>query len=317
MSTTAPVPGASTPADEGRHEPGDDQLWNESWYVDFSNADGVGGYVRLGLYPNLGVAWWWAYIVTPEHLFVVRDHDVPLPKGDALDIRADSLWASMTCETPMEHWSIGLESFGVLLDSPGDAYRGELGERTAVGLDIEWEAFGAPFDYPHGGGRSYAGHYQHAGAVHGEILLGRERIAFDGMGERDHSWGIRDWWEVGWHWSSFQIGDTLAVNVATPDIPGIEYATGYIARDGGEPHPITHCKLVTELGADDIPTSARYTVDDGDDELTVDIAVLAPAPVPLTAPDGRVSRFPRALCRFTTADGVTGTGWSEWLQVPR
>jgi len=43
--------------------------------------------------------------------------------------------------------------------------------------------------------------------------------------------------------------------------------------------------------------------------------VLAPAPVPLTAPDGRVSRFQRALCRFETAEG-TGTGWAEWLQVP-
>jgi len=309
--------GASTPADERRHEPGDDQLWNESWYVDFSDAGGtgIGGYVRLGLYPNLGVAWWWTYIVTPQHLLVVRDHEVPLPKGDPLDVRADSLWGSLVCETPMEHWTIGLESFGVRLDEPGDAYRDERGERVAVGLDLEWEALGPPFDYPHGGGRAYAGHYQHAGRVHGEILLGRERIPFEGTGERDHSWGVRDWWAVGWHWSSFQVGDALAVNVATPDLPGIDYATGYVARDGGDPRPVTRCALKTELGSDGIPTSAHYTLDPGDDEFGVNVTVLSPAPVPLVAPDGRVSRFPRALCRFETSEG-TGTGWAEWLQVP-
>jgi hypothetical protein len=48
--------------------------------------------------------------------------------------------------------------------------------------------------------------------------------------------------------------------------------------------------------------------------LEVEMEVVAPAPVPLVAPDGRTSRFPRALCRYTTDDG-TGTGWGEWLQV--
>ncbi|CNJ73253.1 putative aminoglycoside phosphotransferase [Mycobacterium tuberculosis] len=36
------------------------------------------------------------------------------------------------------------------------------------------------------------------------------------------------------------------------------------------------------------------------------------APVSLTAPDGRVSQFPRAWVSVTTADGRTGVGWMEW-----
>ena len=48
----------SGPADERRHEPADGLYWNESWYFDFSRADGTGGYVRLGLYPNQQVAWY-------------------------------------------------------------------------------------------------------------------------------------------------------------------------------------------------------------------------------------------------------------------
>ena len=75
----------SGPTDERRHEPADGLYWNESWYFDFSRADGTGGYVRLGLYPNQQVAWYWAYIVSPEHgLVVVRDHEVPLPRSEAM-----------------------------------------------------------------------------------------------------------------------------------------------------------------------------------------------------------------------------------------
>lgn len=299
----------ATPADEGRHEPSEGTYFNESWYFDFSRADGTGGYVRLGLYPNQRVAWYWAYVVTPEHgLVVVRDHEVPLPRGDTLEVRADSLWAECICETPMEHWGLGLEAFGVRLERPGDAYRGELGERLPVGLDLEWEAYTPVFDYPFPDDHPGA-HYEHAGVVHGEILLGHERITFDGRGERDHSWGDRDWWTWGWHWTSFQIGEALALNAVKGD--EVDVATGYVWRLGDETQTVTHMLLETHLGEDDIPTAARYVIDH---DLEVDVEVLAPAPVPLVAPDRRTSRFPRTLCRYTTGEG-TGTGWCEWLQV--
>jgi hypothetical protein len=82
----------SAPTDERRHEPAEGLYWNESWYFDFSRADGTGGYVRLGLYPNQQVAWYWAYIVSPEHgLVVVLDHEIPLPRRDALEARRTAL----------------------------------------------------------------------------------------------------------------------------------------------------------------------------------------------------------------------------------
>src|SRR5436190_16352999 len=70
-----------TDSDEGRHEPGDEELWGESWYHDFAAEDGsYGGYLRLGLYPNLGVVWYWVYLVRRgEPLVLIRDHQVPCP----------------------------------------------------------------------------------------------------------------------------------------------------------------------------------------------------------------------------------------------
>src|SRR5687767_3025855 len=92
----------ATPEDEGRHEAGAEQLWNESWYFDFAAADGsLGGYVRLGLYPNLGVAWYWAYLVREgEPLLAVKHHEAALPTSKTLEVREEGLWATQTCEAP-------------------------------------------------------------------------------------------------------------------------------------------------------------------------------------------------------------------------
>src|SRR5438105_1490243 len=105
----------------------------ESWGFEAARTGpngATGVFVRLALFPDERVAWYWAYVFLPDvGLTVVRDHEVPLPKRGLPDVevRADSLWAELVRETPQEHWGIGLEAFGVVLDDPWDARRGELG----------------------------------------------------------------------------------------------------------------------------------------------------------------------------------------------
>ena len=69
-------------------------------------------------------------------------------------IRAEGLWAELLCETPGEHWSIGLEAFGVRFDDEAEAATSDRGERVPVGFDLEWET---------------------PDRVVGEILVGRAR----------------------------------------------------------------------------------------------------------------------------------------------
>jgi hypothetical protein len=141
-----------------------------SWSFEWGTADGDGGFVRLALHPDDRVAWYWAYLWRPGlGPVVVRDHEVALPRGRALEIRADSLWAELVCETPDEHWSIGLEAFAVALDTPEDALNGEIGERVAFGLDLEWETT------------------DEGGRVRGDVLLGRDTIPVDTPGVFTHA----------------------------------------------------------------------------------------------------------------------------------
>ena len=154
----------------------------QSWSFDLFSADGsLGGFVNLTLLPDLGVAWYWAALVGDGRPYLlVRDLEVVLPRlPTSREVRSEALWADMNCETPFDHWSLGLEAFGVAMDDPDDALAGERGHRTGFGLDLEWEAAGDVV------GDESA--YDQPGIVHGEILVGGtavETIVFDGHGWR-------------------------------------------------------------------------------------------------------------------------------------
>ena len=171
------------PGDERRHPPGPGRRWEESWYLDFVSADGgLAGYVRLALRPGEGTAWFWAGMVGGgPKLVTVRDHEVPPPSGPGLEVRASGLWTELVCETPLDHWSVGLEAFGVALDDPLEAWGRERGDPWALGLDVEWEATGPGQPWPEG--------YWQPCAVHGDVLVGAERFELDGSGMRLHVWG--------------------------------------------------------------------------------------------------------------------------------
>jgi hypothetical protein len=296
-----------TNADELAHAPDPDPLWGESWYFDFAQPDGsFGGYVRLGLYPNSKRAWWWAYLVGDGRpLVVVRDHDVPLPT-QGLEVRTEGLWGELVCETPHEHWSIGMEAFGVALEHPADAYRGERGERVAVGLDLEWEERGPV--YPYG----MTTRYEQACRVTGEVLIGDESIDVDAVGERDHSWGVRDWWAFPWTWTAGQLDDGSAFHAAGTHLHGATvWKAGFVASEESTIEDIESFTTSTTLGAEGFPTAATFGVGSLGD---LAVTPLGFGPIELVAPDGRVSRFPRAMCRFTSADGRSGGGWTEWNQ---
>jgi hypothetical protein len=301
------------PADEGRHEPGPEQLWGESWYFDFTTADGsIGGWVRLGLYPNLGTAWYHAFVCGPGRPTVaVVDCEVPIP-ASTLEIRTHGLWAEHIGTHPLERWQVANEAFGVAVDDPAELYRpgGARGDQVPMGLDLEWETDGEPYHY------AYTTRYEVPCFVHGEVLLGDERIQLEGHGQRDHSWGVRDWWQFGWVWTAGRLDDGTRFHGSDIRVPDQRVGFGYLQPPGGGvvpaawPDPRDGTVRAEEtLGDEGFPTQASVSI------AGLDLAVkpLAMAPALLVGPEGQSSRFPRALCRFTAGDRV-GHGWTEWNQ---
>lgn len=273
------------PEDDGRHDPGGHESdWEESWHFDFHTAGGeLGGYVRLTLQPKHGVAWFWAALVGEGRpLVTVVDHEVALPRGRDLDLRAEGLWTSAICETPLEHWSVGLEAFGVALDDPTEAFGAVRGDRTALGLDLEWETTGPSTDHSHPLG------YYLPCLVQGEVLVGSEVIALDGWGGRSHAWGDPLRHSQDWCTTSGRFDD----------------GTCWHADCSGS---------FSRLSSGRRPTPGRLALVDG---LHLAVDPRHPAPVLVAGLDGRASHLARALCRYTALDGRTGAGWTEWNQAP-
>ncbi len=311
MSDPEPSPAApaapATAADERRHPPGPEPLWGESWYLDVVDPDrGVAGYVRLGLYPNEGTAWYWACVVGPDRpLVTVIDHSVAVPTAPSLEIRTEGLWADYTVETPLDHVTVGVEAFAVQVDDPAEVLRSTdlRGERVPFGMDLEWETDGGTYAYPG------VTRYEVPCRVHGEILVGQERIEIDGWGQRDHSWGVRDWWSMGWSWTAGRLDDGTRYHGTAVDLAGTPvYTTGYVQSPQGHLVGTDRTAHDETDDAAGLPASGTWNVG----ELDLDVEVVASSPVLLVAPDGRVSQFPRSWCRVATPDGRIGHGWTEW-----
>ncbi len=293
-------------ADEAAHAPGNDRLWNESWYFDVADDErGVGAYVRLGLYPNLGRAWYTAMICGPDRPTVaVVDYHAPLP-GEDLAVRSEALDAGQEPEVELERYRVRLTATGEAHDDPAALLRGEPGRPVEAVLDLVWETDGVPYQY------RMTTRYEIPCRVRGSITVDGERIDIDAPGQRDHSWGVRDWWSMDWVWSALHLEDGTRLHALDLRIPGAPpIGVGYVQPGGGE---VTELEAVTarEAFADSgLPSSAQLALTPGD--TVIEVEPVGFGPLRLVDDDGRVAEFPRAWCRLRTADGRTGVGWVEW-----
>jgi len=292
--------------DEGRHSPGAEPLWNESWYFDVAATDGsFGGWVRMGLYPNLGATWYMALFAGPGRpLAAVVDVAAPVPEADDLAVPVLDGRGATNCDVPFGRWHLTGDATGIVVDDPEAMYRDEPGRPARIAHDLVWHDAGLAYPY------RVTTRYEVPCQVRGTVTIGDETIEVDARGQRDHSWGVRDWWAFGWCWSAGWFDDGSAMHATDIRIPG-GLPFGYRQHDGAI-DVATAVRASEQLRANGFPTVGRIEADGTG--FAFDVDPLALAPVLLRGPDGRTARFPRALCRYTDDDGRVGVGWTEWNQ---
>lgn len=302
-----PDPLTPEAADEGPHAHTGEALWNESWYFDFVDAaQGLGGWVRLGLIPNQDTAWINALLCGPGMPTVaVNDLHAPLP-ADPARVRTELIDLGLSAVVPLQRYRVTLQARGEAFDDPAGLLRGAAGRPVEVGLDLEFTSVSTPYRY------RITPRYEIACSVSGTATIDGQQYRLNTVpGQRDHSWGVRDWWSMDWTWSALHLEDGTQLHGVDIRIPGMApIGIGYSQREGEALIELESVSAQHTLGDDDLPCTATLTLQPGDTVLTVDIK--GHAPVLLTSADGRVSQFPRAWATVTTGDGRHGVGWLEW-----
>ena len=285
------------PADEQAHPAVDEPLWSESWYFDFADPQqGIGGWVRLGLMPNENTTWINALLCGPDMptIALVDFHDT-----GAIELTLDAT-------DPLRTYTVAVRGTGQAYDDPAALLHGLPGRPVEATMDLVWTTSGIPYQY------RITPRYEIPCTVSGSVTVDGREYALNGVpGQRDHSWGVRDWWSMDWVWSALHLDDGTHVHGVDLRIPGAPpIGIGYLQRPG-EALVELQAVAARETFADNgLPISTEITFNPG--ELIATIDIRGHAPVLLTSPDGRISHFPRAWATVTTADGRTGVGWVEW-----
>ncbi len=302
----APEPLRPSEEDELAHAPTAEPLWSESWYADFVDAaQGLGGWFRIGLVANQQTAWVHALLCGPDMPTVAVDAQVPLP-ADPWLLRTDAFEIGHSATAPLQTYRVDVRARGHAYPDPSALLRGEPGTPVEMTMNLVWATDGTPYKY------RLTTRYEIPCTVSGTVSVNDISYRVDSVpGQRDHSWGVRDWWSMDWIWSALHLDDGThlhGVNIRIPGAPA--FSVGYVQGADGDVAELQTVDSRESFGANGLPRNATLTLNPGD--ITADVDVRGHAPVRLIAADGRVSQFPRAWATIGTADGRNGVGWVEW-----
>jgi hypothetical protein len=237
-----------TDLDERRHPvEHPDPHWSDSLYFNgFDRESGACFLTRMAVLPNQPAA---------NALFIAWLDGVPAyGYYRELDHLPHADWDATTIESVGYRMIESRRRWTLKLDDGDDK------------AFLEFDGLGPCFDYADNAAplpRPVAwGHYEQSGVVRGDVVLGGRRLAFDGVGQRDHSWGWRDWSGVReWHWVTGLFGTERAFNLFhVVDAAGSVSVNGYVF-DGGETHPIVRADRRTREGEGRVPEAYELTLE--------------------------------------------------------
>lgn len=241
-----------------------DEAWSESYYFNaYDPQTDTGFFTRIAVRPNEGTIDSHFALWTPDgdvaHLrHVAPCHEMVERAFEVGPVRYD-------LETPLQRWRIRAEGDAILqrLDGSGEigvlpiAADVEFEALTpAVGVDGQGRARGSESSTA-AGGTVGKGHFEQAGRWTGWVeAAGDRRVLGDARGNRDKSWGPRDWGgPTMWRWFSINIGGSTygdgvhlgGIRIGARDADDLH--RGWIWRDG-EHRSIDRWDVRTEVAAD-------------------------------------------------------------------
>jgi hypothetical protein len=284
--------------DELVHPFGQELLWREGLYFTWHDAGGeIAGSVTIGVRPNQrhyeGLA---MFFVQGRVLFFHTRG--PLQSNDNL-YSVPGL--SFVMEKPLQRWRVEADARFFDVEKSGAFSK----ETIEVNCHLSFDAVNPAYTFPKRGLTELgiaAGHYEQCGRFCGGASVGGKVYEVDGLGFRDHSWGVRDIQKAGNLVSLFaQFADDFTVNAALGRAGDQELAIGYVWRNGRN-NPVTGMRASVEADSQGLPgTVAAQVAADGLSSLDIRADVKAVMPIVLEQ-DHVTLRWRECFTRFKSVD---------------
>lgn len=301
--------------DENEHVPPavSGPLLSESWYFDATTADGeLGVYARIGRLPNQDYCNFVGGIFRRncEPIMFV-DMSAPLPESDprVQTFSTPRFSVESKCLSPLKTFSLKIRGTGSALSDPSGPLRGEGGRDVEdVRIDLVWETSAQAYK------KKGQTRYEIPCRVSGSIQIGETSYQLNAApGQRNHSWGVRNWWVADWVWSGIHLSDgTDIFTIALGKGDESTGPAGYIQKNN-KLTEITSVRNDFDWRDNGLPGNLHLFIEPG--SLSIECEATSESGLRLIDPDGREAHLPRVMCSVRTGDGRTGVGWLDFNHV--
>lgn len=219
--------------------------WNESYYfVFFDKTNNIGGMSRIGFKPNKSEGMTFFFLFLADGSAAGYHQEIKL-KDFSENLRVGGMSHNWQKDGTWKYFFKGTMIFVVdplnlprVREDPKLILKSEK-----VLMDLTFKPFNDIYEYskymtPESleiGKKSGDKHWEQIGRVEGKINIGQEEYNVNSvLGQRDHTYGVRDWTGVGnWLYYVVWFNENLTINpaaIVTDD--GRESIGGFLFRDG-------------------------------------------------------------------------------------
>lgn len=291
-------------SDDHLHEPDERLKWRESYYFNWIDIEsGISGFSTLGIVPNEKKREF-VFILFMDNKREVyyREPDLAEYSKEKFKQMLSDKKLSYQLVEPLKEWSINYNS-------------------RKYKFKINFKNRHRPYYFGKDSSASWHRHFESSGFITGSLILRNgDEIEINGFGQRDKSWGYRDWHEFEkWYAGHFQF-DNWAAGFRKDYIHGNSEVSGYI-WNGNKNIPLKEVKTDVKYDDDSFnsPLTTEYTLIDKEgnryDIKAERIADNSFIRFARDFEDGFTELFEQMVKMTNIETGEVGTGMSEELRT--
>ncbi len=311
------------------HTPDNRLEWNESYYLAFYNKEhSLGGVSRIGFKPNKQEGMSFLFFFLPDGSAAVYHQDEEIidfsklpPVGEVAHI----------CQSDQK-WNYTYQGKMVFMKNPEDLPKIREGSKLLllskvirkklfkqqVKMNLTFEPINDVYEYsefmtPESleiGKKAGDKHWEQIAIVSGDIQFGSTKYLIkDTIGQRDHTYGVRDWTGVGnWLYYVIWFNKNLAINPAAIVVDDGRLSTGGFLFKDGKNIPLKTIRILDQQFREDgvFPISSELEIIDFTGDIHNLKAHVGPIiPVPFQDNEGNKSILIQSFGNFEL-DGIKG-----------